>query len=354
MKRLAIVLFNLGGPDQLSSVEPFLFNLFKDRAIINLPGFLRIPLAKFISWRRAPIAQEIYSNIGGHSPLLEETKAQADFLSLKLTHLADDVRVFIAMRYWHPMSKSTVEAVKSFDAEKIILLPLYPQFSTATTGSSLLDWNNSARAAGLKKTTYSVCCYPCEKGYIKGLVTLVEKAIANAKKLTLDDTKIRVLFSAHGLPKKIIASGDPYQWQIEKTSNAVVDGIKNNLEKNTKLDWTVCYQSRVGPLEWISPSLDIELVRASQDNVGVIIVPIAFVSEHSETLVELDIEYREKAEDLKIPFYIRVPTLSIQKNFIDGLVNIIETSLTSEKLLDCHAGIRQCSSQHIKCPLERV
>ena len=353
MKRLAVVVFNLGGPDQLSSVEPFLFNLFKDKAIINLPGIFRIPLAKFISWRRAPIAQEIYKNIGGRSPLLEETEAQANFLSKKINHLADDVRVFIAMRYWHPLSKQTVEEVKNFNADKIILLPLYPQFSSTTTGSSLKDWRQAALAAGLEKPTLGICCYPCEDGYIKGLVTLIIKSISDAERQMNDESQVRVLFSAHGLPKKIIEGGDPYQWQIEKTAKTVATGLKTTLNR-PNLDWAVCYQSRVGPLEWIGPSLDLELNRAGQDGAGVVVVPIAFVSEHSETLVELDIEYREKADTLKLPVYIRVPALSVEENFINGLAGIVETSLIAGDEIRCQAGDRQCPSWSVNCPLAGI
>jgi ferrochelatase len=350
MKRLAIVVFNLGGPDQPSSVEPFLFNLFKDKAIINLPGVFRIPLAKFISWRRGPIAREIYDNIGGSSPLLKETKAQASSLSNKILHLADDVQVFIAMRYWHPFSKATAQAVKDFDADKIILLPLYPQFSSTTTGSSFKEWEKSAKAISLEKPTHKVCCYPCEDGYVKGHQNLIQKSIVKAELKVNNDTDVRILFSAHGLPKKVIKGGDPYQWQIEQTATAVAKAIKISMCRN-HLDWTVCYQSRVGPLEWIGPSLDQELKRASQDDIGVVVVPIAFVSEHSETLVELDIEYREKAEALNLPFYIRVPALSIEENFINSLAKIVESSLISSDKIRCQAGTRQCPIEFTNCPI---
>jgi ferrochelatase len=350
MKRLAVVVFNLGGPDQPSSVEPFLFNLFKDKAIINLPGVFRIPLAKFISWRRGPVAREIYQNIGGCSPLLEETTAQVISLRKKIVHLADEVQVFIAMRYWHPLSKSTAQAVKNFDADKIILLPLYPQFSSTTTGSSFNDWKVSAKSVKLKKPTYSVCCYPYEDGYIKGQEFLIRSAIVEAELKMAKGEHVRVLFSAHGLPKKIIKGGDPYQWQIEQTAMAVANALKKSLSR-PNLDWSVCYQSRVGPLEWIDPSLDQELIRAGQDDKGVVVVPIAFVSEHSETLVELDIEYREKAVELNIPVYVRVPALSIEENFINSLAKIVEASVNSSDVIRCQAGERQCPAKFTNCPL---
>jgi ferrochelatase len=349
--KLAIVLFNLGGPDQISSVEPFLFNLFKDKAIINLPGIIRLPLARFIAWRRGPVARKIYENIGGCSPLLEETEAQANYLNEKLKHLADEVKVFISMRYWHPFSQTTASAVKSFDADRIILLPLYPHYSSTTTGSSFKDWKNAIKSVALDVPTSAICCYPSEKGFIAGQVKLIKKAIINAESKVAKGIKIRVLFSAHGLPKKVINAGDPYQWQIEKTATAVVSDLKNILDRPS-LDWVVCYQSRVGPLEWIGPSLDQELIRAGKDQKGVVVVPIAFVSEHSETLVELDIEYREKAEELKLPTYLRVPALSIEENFIDSLANSVEASLKLGSVINCQAGKRQCPPEFKNCPLE--
>jgi len=353
MKRLAIVLFNLGGPDQLSSVEPFLFNLFKDKAIINLPSFLRLPLAKFISWRRGPVAREIYANIGGRSPLLEETEAQAKHLKEKLKNLADEVQVFISMRYWHPFSKQTAKLVKDFEADKIILLPLYPHYSSTTTGSSFKDWKSAATAIGLNKPTSSICCYPLDKDYIMGQVKLIKSSIEYAKELSVNDLRIRILFSAHGLPKKIIKAGDPYQWQIEQTALTVADNIQISLNRQN-LDWVVCYQSRVGPLEWIGPSLEDELNRAAHDNLGVIVVPIAFVSEHSETLVELDIEYRNMADDLKLPIYVRVPALSIEEYFINSLAKTIETKILKDNIISCSNGARLCPSKFNNCPVDSL
>ena len=353
MERLAVVVFNLGGPDKPEAVEPFLFNLFKDPAIIGLPGIFRIPLAKFISWRRGPKACEIYEKIGGRSPLLEETEAQADGLVQKISGLADEVRVFIVMRYWHPMSEATAREVKDFDPVKIILLPLYPQFSTTTSGSSLKEWTRASLAVGMEKPTRAVCCYPCEPSYIKGLVKLIQPAILEAENQLAEGSRARVLFSAHGLPEKVIARGDPYQWQIEQTSAVVAEALKSALER-PDLDWAVCYQSRVGPLKWIGPSLDGELERAGRAGTGVVVIPVAFVSEHSETLVELDIEYRDVARERGIPVYVRVPALSVQEDFLDGLAQIVETCIAADGEIGCQAGKRQCPSQLRACPLDET
>jgi ferrochelatase len=212
------------------------------------------------------------------------------------------------------------------------------------------DWKVSAKSVKLKKPTYSVCCYPCEDGYIKGQEFLIRSAIVEAELKMAKGEHVRVLFSAHGLPKKIIKGGDPYQWQIEQTAMAVANALKKSLSR-PNLDWSVCYQSRVGPLEWIDPSLDQELIRAGQDDKGVVVVPIAFVSEHSETLVELDIEYREKAVELNIPVYVRVPALSIEENFINSLAKIVEASVNSSDVIRCQAGERQCPAKFTNCPL---
>ena len=345
MGRLAVVLFNLGGPDSLEAVEPFLFNLFNDPAIIDGAMPFRWAMAKFISRRRAKVAREIYRKLDGKSPLLEETRAQAEALQRRLADQADHVRVFIAMRYWHPMSGDVAREVKTFRPDEIILLPLYPQFSTTTTGSSLTAWRRAARAAGLDRPTRAVCCYPKEPGFIQGQAKLITAAMDKTESSPWP-RRPRVLFSAHGLPKKIVARGDPYQWQVEQTCLAVVEALKI-----PDLDWAVCYQSRVGPLEWIGPSIDDELSRAGKDGVPVIVVPIAFVSEHSETLVELDIEYRDMAHGLNVPAYRRVPALGCQEDFINGLGRLVETTGRRDLGTGSAEEGRQCPAGHAGCPL---
>ncbi|MBC8338659.1 MAG: ferrochelatase [Alphaproteobacteria bacterium] len=357
MERLAVVVFNLGGPDNPEAVEPFLFNLFNDPAIISLPGIFRNPLAKLISRRRGPVARDIYAEIGGKSPLLEETQAQAEALKNKLANLAGDVRVFIAMRYWHPFSEEAAREVKAFEPDQVVLLPLYPQFSTTTTGSSLKAWDRAAEAVGLKAPSRAVCCYPFEPGYIRGQAELIRPAIEDAERQMGGGKRARVLFSAHGLPEKVIARGDPYQWQIEQTSAAVSDALAEALSR-PDLDWAVCYQSRVGPLKWIGPSLEDELKRAGGDGAGVVVVPVAFVSEHSETLVELDIEYRAVAEELGLPAYVRVPALAVQDDFIGGLARMVEGCLGEPDGIVClvggETGGRLCPSNFKGCPLDTV
>ena len=345
--KVAIVLFNLGGPDSLTAVQPFLFNLFNDRSIINIPNPFRWLLAKLISYKRAPIAKEIYANIGGFSPLLTQTKNQAQALE-KLFDGDKKVKTFIAMRYWHPMSNETVEAVRKFGPDRIILLPLYPQFSTTTTGSSLTEWQSTAQKAGLDVPTFAICCYPQEPGFIESIVETTKIAIKKAS----CNGKPRILFSAHGLPQKIVDRGDPYPNQIAMTAQEVVKKLKI-----PELDWSICYQSKVGPLKWIGPSTDEEIVRAGRDNVPIVIVPIAFVSEHSETLVELDIEYRELASLEGVPAYHRVDTVYVRPEFIKGLKTLIEQTLTAVE--NCNSiekyhifsgtGFKICPSSSSQC-----
>ncbi len=344
-KRIAVVLFNLGGPDSPEAVQPFLFNLFFDPAIIRLPLPLRWLLARFISKRRAPVAQEIYHHLGGKSPILGLTEDQAKVLQQSLSEMGE-VKCFIAMRYWHPMSLQAAERVKKFAPDEIILLPLYPQFSTTTSGSSITEWKRAAAFVGLKSDTYGVCCYPTEPGWVTAQAQLISEKMTEVK----NPGQIRLLFSAHGLPKKIVDAGDPYQYQVEQTANAVVKKLDFPVS-----DWSICYQSKVGRLEWIGPSLDGEIHRAANDGVGVMIIPIAFVSEHSETLVELDIEYRALAKQLKIPEFHRVRAVATQTAFIDGLANLVRNTRDRKKRLGSQGdrGQRLCPSDHTDCPLKK-
>jgi ferrochelatase len=319
MKKTAVILFNLGGPDSLEAVAPFLFNLFNDKAIIGLPQPLRYLLAKLISRKRTPVAQEIYGHIGGKSPILELTQAQASALEQQLASASSDYKVFIAMRYWHPFTHETVHAVKSYAPDEIILLPLYPQFSSTTSGSSLKLWHQEALRAGITAPSRTICCYPMQDDLITAHCLLLEEAYGRAQAFGSP----RILFSAHGLPEKIIKAGDPYQWQVEQTVSRLMQ------HWGKAADYVVCYQSRVGPLQWIGPSTEDEIARGGKDGVPLVIVPIAFVSEHSETLVELDIEYKARAEAQGVPAYIRVPALGSMPEFIKGLaalcLNTVET-----------------------------
>jgi len=338
--RLAVVLFNLGGPDRPEAVQPFLFNLFNDPAIIGAPTPIRWLLAKLVSNRRAPVTREIYARIGGKSPLRELTDAQAKALNEALRRRGLDSRVFVCMRYWNPRSDEVARDIAAFAPKTIVLLPLYPQFSTTTTGSSLADWEHAATTAGIGAETHAICCYPCQDGWVTAQANLVSEAVAKAQAFG----KPRVLFSAHGLPKKVVDRGDPYPWQVEQTVAAVVDAVGDRIS-----DHAVCYQSRVGPLEWIGPSTEEELQRAARDGVPVVIVPVAFVSEHSETLVELDIEYREQAKRLGVPGYIRAPALGTAPLFIDGLANTVEEALDRSPGLWPEQGLRLCPDSFGAC-----
>lgn len=319
-ERVGVVLMNLGGPDSLEAVEPFLFNLFSDPAIIRLPGILRRLLAWFLSRKRAPVAREIYSRIGGRSPILPETWAQAHALEARLKALGVDAHCVIAMRYWRPMAYESASELRLEGVDRVVLLPLYPQFSTTTTQSSVRDWILTADRLGLKAQTLVVGCYPIDPDFIAAHVERIRAAV-EAEGIELDGT-VRLLFSAHGLPERIVAAGDPYPQQVEATVAAIVEalGIPG-------LDAQVCYQSRVGPLTWIGPSTEAEIERAGRDGKAIVLVPVAFVSEHSETLVELDIDYRALALEKGVPLYVRVPALGAVPSFITGLANQVMAAL---------------------------
>ncbi|MFP3020144.1 ferrochelatase [Wolbachia endosymbiont (group A) of Pogonocherus hispidulus] len=307
----AVILFNLGGPDSLNAVRPFLFNLFYDRRIINLPNSFRFLLAKFISAKRENTAQEIYEQIGGKSPILDNTKAQANALELKLNENRNHVhKVFICMRYWRPFADEVIKSVKQFDPDEVILLPLYPQYSTTTTLSSIENWQKNAKKHGLKCNTKIIHHYYDNENFIEAHANLIAKHYKLASRID----KPRVLFSAHSLPLSVIKKGDPYALQVEETVQLIVK--KLNIKD---LDWSICYQSKIGPVKWLEPSTESELLRAKADGVPVVLSPISFVSEHSETLVELDIEYKAIIKD---GYYFRVPTLSIDPLFIKCLADL--------------------------------
>lgn len=378
-RKTAIVLFNLGGPDSVEAVQPFLFNLFNDKAIIGAPKFIRTPLAHLISRRRAKKkAIPIYNEMGGKSPILENTYVQAAALEAALSKHGE-AKTFICMRYWHPMSTEMVAKVKDYAPDHIILLPLYPQFSTTTTGSSVSDWQAQARKQKLNVPTTTLCCYPTQGGWIDALVDLIRPAYVQAAKHAAP----RLLFSAHGLPEKIIAKGDPYQWQVEETTKAVIEKLSI-----PDLDAVNCYQSRVGPLKWIGPNTEEVLIETARRKQPIVLVPLAFVSEHSETLVELDIEYKElvaehwgeaarvesresgvneKLEESSSPQllpegegvsplasreslpYFRVPTVSVHPRFIEGLAELCLGLKIADRLCSERGG-RMCPTPWKQCP----
>ena len=342
--RTGVVLFNLGGPDSLEAVEPFLFNLFNDAAIIRLPQPLRYAIARLISRRRAPLAKEIYAKIGGHSPILGETRKQADALALTLAGNSEhEFKIVVAMRYWHPRSEEAAQALAMWGADEIVLLPLYPQFSTTTTTSSLDDWARAAKANGLNVLTRAVCCWPTEPGLVESFASKIAAALAT-------DRSLRVLFSAHGLPETIVRRGDPYPQHVEQTAQAVRTALARRGFDD--IDSRICYQSRVGPLKWIGPSTDDEIRRAGRERKGIVMVPIAFVSEHSETLVELDIEYRHLAERSGVPRYERMATPGNDPIFIAGLKDVILSALSKSTAVAPRTGETPCADGK-PCPCVR-
>lgn len=311
-KKTAVILMNLGGPKNLDEVKSFLFNLFYDKAIIRLPNPFRWLIAKIISSRREETAKDIYKKLGGKSPILENTIKQADALEKQLNSDSDnDFKVFISMRYASPRSFEIIEKISNYNPDEIILLPLYPQFSTTTTGSSVADmmrWLDK-----LKEKTKIICCYYRNEKFIESHVRKINLTLAKVK-----NKNFRILFSAHGLPEKIIKAGDPYQWQIEETVRNIVPYL--NIKDP---DYKITYQSRVGPMKWLEPYTEKEIEEACKENKTIIIVPIAFVSEHSETLVELDMEYAEIAKKHNIE-YLRVETLNNCGIFISGLAEMVK------------------------------
>jgi ferrochelatase len=351
MSKVAVVLLNLGGPDSKDSIKPFLMNFFLDKNIIRLPYPLRWMIAKLISIRRSKReAGDSYGELGNKSPLLENSQAQARALQALLDQdRRATFKTFICMRYWHPMAEQVVREVKDWGAERVILLPLYPQYSTTTTRSSYQDWHRAAKKAGLDAQTSLICCYPFDEGFIQAnalnVRTLYDRAVLET------GLKPRILFSAHGLPEDVITDGDPYQWQCEQSAQEILKqtGISNP-------DWLVCYQSRVGPKKWIGPSTEESILKAAEDGAPVVILPHAFTQEHVETLVELDIEYRHVAEEKGIKGYYRVPTVGEHPAFIQGLAKMVFDRLndttkvapnTAPRL--CPAGFKRCATEQFAC-----
>jgi ferrochelatase len=265
---------------------------------------------------------------------LPETRRQAAALAETLSGLlpGDVVEAFIAMRYWSPLTEQTTAEVAAFAPDEIVLLPLYPQFSTTTTQSSLKAWRETYAGPGVSRT---VCCYPEAPGWISVQADGVKARLAEA-----GDRPVRVLFSAHGIPESLVVKkGDPYQEQIESTCAAIASHAGLT-------DWTICYQSRVGPMKWLGPSTPDALAQAGRDGVGAVVVPVAFVSEHIETLVELDIEYAELAHELGVAPYLRSPAVGVAAPFIrtlaDAAVEALSRTGTAPFGPGCRAGWKAC------------
>jgi protoporphyrin/coproporphyrin ferrochelatase len=317
VEKIGVVLLNLGGPDSLDAVEPFLFNLFSDPDIIDFPlSFLfRKRLAKMISKRRAPRVIKQYREIGGKSPLKDYTLRQAELLEEKLNEQIP-MRVYVAMRYWKPSTEEALEAIERDGIKKVILLPLYPQFSKATTVSSLKEWEKQLRERGLNIEYSLIEQYYDQPDYIDALVERVQQGLDRFLEDVRDD--VNILFSAHGTPMKLVKQGDPYSHQIAKTVEAIL-ACGGFIQPHS-----LCYQSKVGPLKWLTPSTPDTIAELAAKGVkNMLLVPVAFTSDHLETLFELGIEYRRQAKERGVTQYEVTEGLNDSVKFIDALAELV-------------------------------
>ncbi len=308
-EKIAIILLNLGGPEKLADVRTFLYNLFSDRQIIRLgPAFMQKPLAWWIAKKRAPKSQGYYEQIGGGSPLNKITSEQCAALENQLSNSAD-FKAYMAMRYWQPFAKEILAQITGAGITKIVALTLYPHYSVATTGSSLFDLRGTAAALEKAPEIVEIEAWPEQPKYINCLSSRILEGLQNSPENT------EVVYSAHSLPVKFIQEGDPYVEHLKKTIQAI--------EEKTKIAGHLCFQSRSGPVEWLSPSTP-EMIEqlANEGHKGILMVPISFVSDHVETLCEIDIQYREKAEQLGLHFS-RTPSLNTDPEFIAGLADLV-------------------------------
>lgn len=317
MSKLAVVLFNLGGPDSLNAVEPFLYNLFCDPDIFHLP-FGQKTFARLISHNRAPKVIEEYKLIGGKSPITEWTEKQRSMLQDKLRKDNSLTDVFMAMRYWKPFTNEVAAKVERMNYDKTVLLPLYPHYSITTTGSSFNEWKKyySGNNAGL---VYINDYYLNEK-YIASINDRIDQAI-----LLFPETvrkEIQIVFSAHGTPVSLVKKGDPYISHIKQTVEVVMN------TRNHSHNHSLCFQSKVGPMKWLEPATSKMIKQLSeQGRKNLLIVPISFVSDHVETLFELDIEYRHIANECGIDNYIVMKGLNDSKLFVDALADLVRDKM---------------------------
>lgn len=307
--KTAIVIFNLGGPDSLEAIEPFLFNLFSDKDIFNLPFGQKL-FAKIISSRRAPKVSEEYKLIGGKSPINMWTEIQRKLLEEKLQSYDLNINVFTAMRYWNPITKDVAEKIKKQNFDKIVLLPLYPHYSISTTGSSFNEWERVFTQTNEK--IFKINNYQTNLKYISALNERIDQTILRFPEEVRNE--IQLVFSAHGTPVSMVKGGDPYSHHILETVNKVMD------ERKFSHPHHLCYQSKVGPVKWLTPATDTMIEDlANQGKNHLLIIPISFVSDHVETAFELDIEYRHVADKFKIKNYIVMEGLNDSKLFIEAL-----------------------------------
>lgn len=341
--RVAIVLFNLGGPDSPAAIAPFLKNFFMDPLIVRGPFLLRFLLSRLIAFKRSRNeAGRSYAALGGSSPLLANSQKQAESLQNTLNPDArHEYKCFVSMRYWHPMSDEIAQQVKSWNPDKIVLLPLYPQYSTTTTESSFRAWDAACTAISLQKPTARICCYPDDRGFIEQSARAVRAAYDETSMKS--GMKPRVLFSAHGLPENIVRAGDPYQWQCEHGAKMIAKAA--NIDDSA---WSICYQSRVGRLKWIGPSTEDEIQRAGRDGVPLVVYPHAFVNEHVETIVEIGEEYRHLAQECGVPHFTRVETVGTGIDFINGLAALVRELAAREGTFSGQGG-RICPHSFSAC-----
>ncbi len=309
----ALVLMNFGGPRSLDDVASFLKDLFSDPCVFEYPSWIRRLLAHYIAKKRAKSVAKSYALMGGRSLVFESTEKQSKALREKLNHAYD---VFCAMRYGSPSIKDVIGQLKDYKPQEVLLLPMYPHFSLTTTLSCFKEWEREVKRQAFSYPTKRICCYPKNDYFVKAHGEI----ILDAWKKVKPERPVRLLFSAHGIPMKFVSRGDPYCSHIENSCRAILSYI--NKKGLAFSDWQLCYQSRVGPLAWTEPYLDDELSRAAKDKKDVFVVPISFVGEHLETLVELDVEYKEKAEALGLAFF-RAPALENHPSFIEGLAQLV-------------------------------
>jgi ferrochelatase len=315
MKKTAVVLFNLGGPDSLDSVQPFLENLFNDPDIFKLP--FQKQFAELISKRRAPKIVEEYKLIGGKSPIGYWTELQRSLLESRLRQINSQLDVFTAMRYWKPLTKETAQLVADRGYEKIILLPLYPHYSISTTGSSYNEWK---RCFKQNVPTAFIRSYQANEFYIGALNAKIDEGLKLFSEEIRSD--VQLVFSAHGTPQSYVKKGDPYSFQIQQTIYEIMQ-LRGNTHEHS-----ICFQSKVGPLKWLEPSTS-ETIKslAARGKKNLLIIPVSFVSDHVETLYELNIEYRKIAEQCGITNYFVMPGLNDSPKFIDALYSLVKNQV---------------------------
>ncbi|TGG80144.1 MAG: ferrochelatase [Aphanocapsa feldmannii 277cV] len=322
MARVGVLLLNLGGPERIQDVGPFLYNLFADPEIIRLPiPQLQKPLAWLISTLRSRKSQRAYRSIGGGSPLRRITDQQAKELQSVLRQRRIDATTYVAMRYWHPFTESAVGDIKADKIDEVVVLPLYPQFSISTSGSSfrLLERIRQEDSDFARLPIRAIGAWYDDPGYLKAMAGLIGEAIDGAD----DPATAHVFFSAHGVPRSYVEeAGDPYQEQIERCTALIMGALGRDNP------YTLAYQSRVGPVEWLQPYTEDALEKLGAAGVrDLVVVPISFVSEHIETLEEIDIEYREIATAAGVRNFHRVPALDTNATFIDALAGLVEGAL---------------------------